>query len=120
LAATVRVLLFFCVSVSTALWPGFDVRACDRCVEFGTTAFHEEFRLFGGDSFDDTETPPEPPNEDLASAAFVLQGGKIPQPNGLGSPVTITYSFNNFLDGGLKDINGVSLPVPLVRGSVEH
>jgi hypothetical protein len=74
----------------------------------------------GGDAFDDTEAPPEPGDENLGSAAFVLQGGKFPQPNGLGSPITITYSFNNLLDGGIKDHNGVSLPVPLIRHSVEE
>jgi hypothetical protein len=90
-------------------------------VVLGTTAFHEEFwPLAGGDAFDDTQAPTPPVDEDLASAAFVLQGGKFPQPNGLGSPVTITYSFNNLLDGGIKDHNGVSLPVPLIRHSVEE
>ncbi|MGL4512829.1 MAG: matrixin family metalloprotease [Lacipirellulaceae bacterium] len=48
-------------------------------------------------------------------AAFVLQGGQWPQPGGLGSRVTITYSYNNFLDGGLLDPNGVSVPADYLR-----
>jgi hypothetical protein len=111
-------------ALACACWTTWSVPAalaCDRCVAFGTTAFHEEFRLFaGGDSFDDTLAPAEPLDEGMASAAFVLQGGKFSQPNGLGSPITVTYSFNNLLDGGLKDISGDPLPVPLIRKSVEE
>lgn len=48
-------------------------------------------------------------------ALFTLQGSQWPQPNGVGTPVTVTYSFNNFLDGGLKDPNGVSVPADYLR-----
>ncbi len=37
-----------------------------------------------------------------------------------GDAVTITYSYNNFLDGGLKGPDGVSLSVSLIRASVEE
>jgi hypothetical protein len=120
----VRLLVKLVIVLTCALvvaWSGSAARACDLCVAYGTTAFHEEIHPFAeGDSFDDTQVPLRPVDEDLASAAFVLQGGKIPQPNGMGSPITITYSFNNLLDGGLKDINGVSLPAALIRKSVEE
>lgn len=60
----------------------------------------------------------------LAAAAdgpgFVLQGGQWPQPGGDGSPITITYSYNNFLDGGLKDPSGVSVPVDFLRAVTEE
>jgi hypothetical protein len=123
LAALLLKRVLWCLSVSTAvaLWPAGVVRACNRCVELGTTAFHDEFHPFHrGDSFDDTTVPRSPVDEDLATAAFALQGGKFPQPNGPGSPITITYSFNNLLDGGLRDINGVSLPANLIRESVNE
>jgi hypothetical protein len=51
---------------------------------------------------------------------YVLTGGKWAQPGGLGSPVRITYSFNNLLDGGLKQLNGQSLPASIIRASVEE
>lgn len=35
------------------------------------------------------------------SDPFVVEGRKWPQPDGLGSPVTLTYSFSNLLDGAL-------------------
>jgi hypothetical protein len=48
-------------------------------------------------------------------AFFTLQGSKWPQPGGLGTPVTVTYSYNNFLDGGLKDLMGVSVSAEYIR-----
>jgi len=93
-------------------------QACVQCQRFGTTAFHD--LAIGGDEHDDTTTPNVSSEEGLASGQFVLQGGKFFQPGGLGSPVTITYSYKNLLDGGLKDINNVSLPVALIRGSIEE
>lgn len=57
--------------------------------------------------------------------AYVLTGGKWPQPgpcgsNCLGSPVTLTYSFENMFDGGLKGPDNVPLPASLIRGSIEE
>lgn len=48
-------------------------------------------------------------------ARFSLSGSQWPQPGGDGSPVTITYSYNNFLDGGLKDPAGVTVPADYLR-----
>lgn len=52
---------------------------------------------------------------DAPFARFTLHGSQWPQPGGDGSPVTITYSYNNFLDGGLKDENGVTVPADYLR-----
>lgn len=39
--------------------------------------------------------------DEVESESFVVDGRKWPQPNGLGTPVVITYSYSNLLDGGL-------------------
>ncbi|MEO0530793.1 MAG: matrixin family metalloprotease [Planctomycetota bacterium] len=52
---------------------------------------------------------------DAPIARFSLSGHQWPQPGGDGTPVTITYSFNNFLDGGLKDPDGVPVPADYLR-----
>ena len=52
--------------------------------------------------------------------AFNLQGGQQPQPGGDGTPITITYSYNNFLDGGLKDPMGISVPADFIRTVTEE
>ncbi len=59
------------------------------------------------------------------SPAYVLVGSKWPQPGPcgadcLGSPVTLTYSFENMFDGGLKGPDNVPLPASLIRGSIEE
>lgn len=48
-------------------------------------------------------------------AFYSLQGSQWPQPGGKNTPVTVTYSYNNFLDGGLKDPMGVSVPAEYLR-----
>jgi hypothetical protein len=48
-------------------------------------------------------------------AFFNLQGSQWPQPGGDGTAVTVTYSYNNFLDGGMKDPMGVSVPAEYLR-----
>ncbi len=50
---------------------------------------------------------------------YVLLNLKWPQ-SGPGQPVTLTYSYNNLLDGGLKGPDGVSLPTSLIRSSVQE
>lgn len=52
--------------------------------------------------------------------AYAVQGGKWPQLGGLGSPVTLTYSFQNMFDGGLLMPNGQPLPNQLIRSSIEE
>ena len=51
---------------------------------------------------------------------YVLAGSKWPQPGGLGTPLTLTYSFQNMFDGGLKMTNGQPLPNSLIRSSIEE
>jgi Matrixin/PEP-CTERM motif len=51
--------------------------------------------------------------------AYVVSGSKWPQPGGLGSPITLTYSFQNIFDGGLKMPDGQPLPNNLIRNSIE-
>lgn len=46
----------------------------------------------------DTEDSPNPND----AADFVVTGGKWPQPGGLGTTVNITYSYSNFLNGGMS------------------
>jgi hypothetical protein len=52
--------------------------------------------------------------------AYVVSGSKWPQPGGLSSPLTLTYSFENMFDGGLLMPNGQPLPNALIRGSIEE
>lgn len=82
-------------------------RACDLCRATGLTMAHAD------ESVSIDVPPPQP-------QAFSTQGGMWPQPGGSSSPVTITYSYNNLLDGGLKQRNGQPLPVSIIRASVEE
>jgi len=52
--------------------------------------------------------------------AYVVTGGKWSQPGGLGSPITLTYSFQNMFDGGLLMPDGQPLPASLIRHSIEE
>ena len=42
-----------------------------------------------------------------------------PQPDGPGTPITLTYSYSNFLDGGMRDSSGTALPVTVLRSAIE-
>ncbi len=53
-------------------------------------------------------------------ARFTLDGSQWPQPGGDGTPITLTYSYNNFLDGGLKDPAGVTVPADYLRTVTEE
>jgi hypothetical protein len=60
-----------------------------------------------------------------ASFAYSTTGGKWPQPGVCGfdcpgTPLTLTYSFQNMFDGGLKMPDGNPLPNSLIRGSIEE
>jgi hypothetical protein len=92
------------------------VSACERCRAAGTSAFHVSSA--GGDDVNDALFPPRP--EADATAQFTLSGGQWPQPGGFGSPVTLTYSYQNMFDGGLKMPNGQPLPNTLIRRSIEE
>lgn len=57
--------------------------------------------------------------------AYALSGGKWPQPglcgpNCLGTPLTITYSFQNMFDGAIKMPDGSPLPPSIIRSSIEE
>ncbi len=54
-----------------------------------------------------------------ATGSFVTTGNKWAQTEP-GGPVTITYSYNNFLDGGLLEPSGVPLSANFLRSSVEE
>lgn len=93
--------------------------ACEQCQLFGPTTFHRA--PIGGDSPDDGMVPPALPLEGQGNGTsqFVLAGGQWPQPGGFGSPVTVTYSYQNMFDGGLKMPDGQPLPAQLIRSSIE-
>ncbi len=61
-----------------------------------------------------------------AALAYSTTGGKWPQPGGLGTPVTITYSFENMFGHqnqpgqGLLMPSGERLPDDLIRHSIEE
>lgn len=111
---------FLCALISLAAPASLrSANACQKCERLGHEQFHAGF--LGGDDYDDAMVAPyDTSHGGEATAQFVAQGGKWPQPGGLGTPVTITYSYNNLLDGGLKDINGVSLFESLLRASIEE
>jgi Matrixin len=90
--------------------------ACERCRIAGTAAFH--ISPIGGDDLNDAIIPPRPPAD--ATAQFTLGGGQWPQPGGLGTPVTLTYSYQNMFDGGLKMPDGQPLPNSVIRSSIEE
>jgi hypothetical protein len=52
--------------------------------------------------------------------AYSLIGSQWPQPGGLGTPITLTYSYQNMFDGGLLMPNGQPLPQLLIRDSIEE
>jgi hypothetical protein len=67
-----------------------------------------------------------------AAMAYVTVGGEWPQPGGPGTPVEITYSYQNMFDGSLRGPgavpgpngmflpNGEPLPAALIRASIEE
>jgi matrixin len=67
-----------------------------------------------------------------AAGAYSLIGTKWPQPGGLNSPITLTYSYQNMFDGGLRgpgavpgsdgmyEPNGPPLSNTLIRDSIEE
>ena len=63
---------------------------------------------------------PEPQYADGSPGQYVLTGTQWPQPGGKGTPITLTYSFQNMFDGALKMPNGQPLPASIIRGSIEE
>lgn len=106
---------------ATIGWLGQFAGACEMCRYFGSTAYH--VGAIGGDDPIDAFAPPSQSSggeESAGAGQFSASTSKWPQPGGSGSLVTVTYSYNNLLDGGLKDHNGVSLPASLIKGSIEE
>lgn len=55
-----------------------------------------------------------------AGAGYYPMYAAWDQPGGLGSPLTLTYSYSNLLDGSLKDANsGSALDIALMRSAFE-
>jgi hypothetical protein len=92
--------------------------ACERCRALGTAAFHEP--ALGGDDLDDALFAAPEVDHEGGAAAFALSGAKWSQPGGLGSPIALTYSYQNLFDGGLMMPNGQPLPATLIRKSIEE
>jgi hypothetical protein len=55
-----------------------------------------------------------------AARAYVLVGPGWSQPDGPGSPITLTYSYRNMFDDGLLMPDGAPLPKLLIRDSIEE
>jgi hypothetical protein len=94
--------------------------ACELCRQMGTAAYHVA-GLGSDDANDAMDPPPDDSGHDDGTAhpSFVVSGSRWPV-NGPGpSDVTLTYSYENLLDGGLKMPSGQPLPVSLIRKSVE-
>lgn len=64
----------------------------------------------------DATPTPSPAN---AAVTYNIHS-KWPQPEGLGSPVTLTYSYNNLLDGGLLGPDGQPLSEAYLRSAIEE
>jgi hypothetical protein len=66
------------------------------------------------------------------AGAYVLVGTQWPQPGGKGTPITLTYSFQNMFDGGIRQAgavpeadglfhpDGPPLPNDLIKHSIEQ
>jgi hypothetical protein len=95
------------------------VVACEFCRLTRSTTFHDP-SLEPRQSGDGAATAPQPVPADGSPGQYVLSGLQWPQPGGKGTPITLTYSFQNMFDGGLKMPNGQPLPASLIRGSIEE
>jgi hypothetical protein len=63
---------------------------------------------------------PDPQFADGSPGQYVLVGTQWPQPGGKGTPITLTYSYQNMFDGALKMPNGQPLAASIIRGSIEE
>jgi hypothetical protein len=125
---SIRFVLFLGVLVT---WLG----ACTICHAHG-----DECETFGGVCSDDRPADgdsailgqPIPADDPNAANQYVLEGGQWPQPGGKGTPITLTYSFQNMFDGSLRgpgatpgpngvfQPNGPPVPTDLIRHSIEQ
>ncbi len=118
------------VALMAASMLGSVAKACERCSESGTSAFH--IPALGGDDSEDVLIPLSEGGAEGGSASFVASNAKWPQPGGLGTTVTVTYSYQNMFSGGLRGPgavpgpngmylpNGPPLPAALIRSSIEE
>ncbi len=120
LSWTARYILMLIAAIGANLHVPLAADACELCRILGSNADHAP--AVGGDDREDAYIAPPAPiqNGEQATAQFALSGGQWPQPGGRGSPVTLTYSYENLLDGGLKMPSGQPLPAGLIRRSVEE
>jgi hypothetical protein len=122
LFSSLRKLLWLGVFVALVCATASDfAAACDLCRLTGSAAYH--LAALGGDSPSDAldvSRFQEQHNHGDATASFLAGGGQWPQTGGLGSPVTLTYSYQNMFDGGLKMADGQPLPITLIRRSIEE
>lgn len=92
--------------------------ACELCSRFsasmGTKLPESDF----ADQRDDDWRAPI--YADGSPGQYTLIGSQWPQPDGPGTTVKLTYSFQNMFDGALKMPNGEPLPADLIRGSIEE
>jgi hypothetical protein len=72
------------------------------------------------DFADNPADAPQPQFADGTPGQYVLHGSKWSQPGGLGMPVTLTYSFKNLLDGGIRQPDGSPLPASIIRSSIQE
>lgn len=81
--------------------------ACEYCANFGCTLC--------------AAAAADGPDEDPGPVVFFgpTRPG-WPQPGGKGSPVYLTYSYQNLLDGGLLDPDGKPVPVAQIRTAIEE
>jgi hypothetical protein len=92
--------------------------ACEACRRFGTSAFHVD-ESAGGDAFNDALTVGDD-GQEAGSGGIAPIVSKWDQPGGLGSPIYLTYSYENMFDGGLLMPNGQPLPATLIKKSIEE
>jgi hypothetical protein len=109
--------LLIVLAPMTVMVVGGVAAACERCRALGTTAFHDP--SLGGDDENDALLLPRDDDQG-GSGEYAASGVKWPQPNGLGTPITVTYSYQNMFDGGLKMPGGQPLPETLIRKSIEE
>jgi hypothetical protein len=70
--------------------------------------------------FADQRDTPTPIDADGSPGQYNLEGSQWLQPGGKGSPITLTYSFQNMFDGGIKMPDGQPLPTSIIRGSIQE
>jgi hypothetical protein len=109
--------------------------ACERCRLLGTAALHDPAL----EKSSDTVVAPSssvaqgdgspPAYADGNPNAYSLSGSYWPQPNPLnpscgtrclGTPITLTYSYENMFDGGILMPDGQPLPNLIIKQSIEE